>query len=160
MVYSNIGKMTISGLDANVSWRAPWGLGARASYVFTHEHIRKGEPYSSSTRPHTATIRLDYTKNWKNYGLMVALSGRVLSDVTVDEFTSVTSYQDTEEVRYPGYTMWKLNITQSVWKGIDVIATIDNLFNYVPKYNYSSTPSTTGISLAVGLSLDIDKMVK
>lgn len=160
MMYTNIGNMTISGLDANVSWRSPWGLGTRASYIYTHEHIRKGEPYTSSTRPHTATIRLDYTKNWKNYGLMVALNGRILSKVSVDEFTSVTSYEDTERVDYPAYTMWKLNITQTVWKGIDVIATIDNLFNYVPKYNYSSTPSTTGISFAIGLSLDIDKMTK
>lgn len=160
MVYSNIGKMTIAGIDANVSWRTPWGLGTRASYVYTHEHVRKGEPYTSSTRPHTATIRFDYTKNWKNYGLMVALNGRFLSKVGVDEFVSSTSYEETERVDYPAYTMWKLNITQSIRKGIDVIATIDNLFNYVPKYNYSSTPSTTGISFAIGVSLDIDKLTK
>lgn len=160
MVYTNIRKITVSGLDANVSWRSNTGLGARASYVYTHEHVRKGEPYTASTRPHTATLRLDYAKNWKNYGLMVALNGRVLSKVAVDEFVSASSYDETERVEYPAYTMWKLNITQSIWKGIDVIATIDNLFNYVPKYNYSSTPSTTGISFAIGLSIDIDKIVK
>lgn len=160
MVYTNIGKLIISGLDANVAWRSPWGLGARASYIYTHEHVRKGEPYVSSTRPHTATIRIDYTKNWKNYGLMMAVNGRILSEVSVDEFTSMTSYEETERVNYPAYTMWKLNVTQSIWKGIDVIATVDNLFNYVPKYNYSSTPSTTGISFSIGLSLDIDKMTK
>lgn len=160
MMYTNIDNITISGIDANVSWRSPWGLGTRASYVYTHEHIRKDEPYTSSTRPHTATMRLDYTGKWKNYGLMMALSGRIVSKVSVDEFTSASSDEDTERVDYPAYTIWKLNITQSVWKGIDVIATIDNLFNYVPKYNYSSTPSTTGISFAIGLSLDIDKMTK
>lgn len=160
MVYTNIGKMNIAGIDANVSWRTPWGMGARASYVFTREHVGKGEPYTASTRPHTATMRVDYTKNWKNYGLMVALNGRFLSKVSVDEFVSVSNYEETERVDYPAYTMWKLNITQSVWKGIDVIATIDNLFNYVPKYNYSSTPSTTGITFAIGVSLDIDKMVR
>lgn len=160
MVYTNIGRMTISGVDANVSWRSSWGLGARVSYVYTHERVRKGEPYTSSTRPHTATLRLDYTKNWKNYGLMVALNGRVLSRVGVDEYVSATSYEETVRVEYPAYTMWKLNVTQSIWKGIDVIATVDNLFNYVPKYNYSSTPSTTGISFAVGLALNIDEMTK
>lgn len=160
MVYTNIGRMTISGIDANVSWRSGTGFGARASYVFTHEHVRKGEPYTASTRPHTATVRFDYTRDWKNYGLMVALNGRFLSKVGVDEFVSVTSYEETQRVNYPAYTMWKLNVTQSVWKGIDVITTIDNLFNYIPKYNYSSTPSTTGITFAVGLSIDIDKMVK
>ena len=91
---------------------------------------------------------------------MVALSGRALSNVTVDEFTSLTSYEETERVKYPGYTMWKLNVTNSVWKGIDVILTVDNLFNYVPKYNYSSTPSTTGISFNIGVSLNIESMLK
>lgn len=160
MLYTNIGRMTISGLEANLAWKWRKGLGARASYVFTHEHVRKGEPYASSTRPHTATVRIDYTRRWKNYGLMMALSGRVLSSVAVDEFTSLTDYQDTERVVYPAYTMWKLNITQSVWRGIDVIATVDNLFNYVPKYNYSSTPATTGITVAVGVQIDIDKITK
>ncbi len=160
MMYTNIGNMTISGIDANLSWRTGWGLGTRASYVYTNEHVKKGEPYTSSTRPHTATLRVDYTKNWKNYGLMVALNGRFLSKVGVDEFVSVTSYDETERVEYPAYTMWKLNITQSIRKGIDLIATVDNLFNYVPKYNYSSTPSTTGISFAIGLSIDIEKLVK
>lgn len=158
--YINISHVTIAGIDANASYKTPWGLGARLSYIYTYEHVKHGEPYTSSTRPHTATVRVDYTKSWKNYSLMVALSGRVLSDVTVDEFTSMTDYSETERVRYPGYTMWKLNMTHSFWRGIDLILTIDNLFNYVPKYNYSSTPSTTGISFSAGLSLDIDRMVK
>lgn len=160
MVYTNIGNMTISGVDANVSWRSPWGLGARASYVFTREHVKRGEPYVASTRPHTATIRLDYARTWRNYGLMAALNGRVLSRLRADEFVSVTSYDETERVVYPAYTIWKLNITQSVWKGIDVVATVDNLFNYVPKYYYNNTPSTTGISFAIGLSIDFDKILK
>ncbi|MBD5347584.1 MAG: TonB-dependent receptor [Bacteroides sp.] len=161
MQYTNIGHVTISGIDANVSWRTAFGLGTRLSYIYTYEHVRKGEPYTSSTRPHTATVRFDYSHQWREgYVLSVALNGRVLSDVTVDEFTSLTSYEETERVKYPGYTMWKLNMTHSFWKGIDVILTVDNLFNYVPKYNYSSTPSTTGISFNVGVSLDIDKMFK
>ena len=160
MVYSNIGRVTISGIEANVSMRSNRGFGGRLSYIFTHEKVKKGEPYTSSTRPHTATLRLDYSKKWRNYGLMLALNGRVLSNVTVDEFTSLTSYEETEQVKYPGYTMWKLNVTNSIGKGIDLILTVDNLFNYIPKYNYSSTPSTTGISLSIGASVDIDKLCK
>lgn len=160
MEYNNISRVNIMGIDVNVAWRTQWGLGTRLSYLFTHERVRKGEPYTSSTRPHTATLRVDYSHQWKNYCLMVALSGRALSDVTVDEFTSLTSYEETERVKYPGYTMWKLNVTNSIRKGVDLIITVDNLFNYIPKYYYSSTPSTTGISFNVGLSLNIDSMCK
>lgn len=160
MVYTNIRRVIIGGIDAGLAYKTNWGGGAKLNYMYTREKVKHGDPYSSSTRPHTATIMLDYTHRWKNYGFTVALNGRVLSPVTVDEFTSSTSYEETESVRYPGYTMWKLNISQSVWKGIDINFLIDNLFNYVPKYNYSSTPSTTGISLSVGASINIDAMFK
>lgn len=159
-LYTNIGKVDISGIDANISYRSPIGLGARLSYIFTHEHVRKGEPYTSSTRPHTATLRLDYSRKWKNYALSVILNGRILSAVDVDEFTSTTSYEETEKVHYPSYSIWRLSVSQEFWKGIALTLSADNLFNYVPKYYYSNSPATTGITLSAGISLDIDKMFK
>ncbi|MCI9607653.1 MAG: TonB-dependent receptor [Muribaculaceae bacterium] len=158
--YSNIGRVNIAGIDANVAWKHSCGFGARLSYIYTREHVRKGQPYTSSTRPHTATARLDYGRSWKNYRLNVALHGRVLSAVTVDEYTSLTDYSDTERVRYPAYTMWRLNITQGIMSGIDLTLAVDNLFNYVPKYYYSNSPATTGTTLSVGLSVDVDKLFK
>lgn len=156
-LYTNISRVTIAGADASVAWRHRSGFGAKLSYMYTVEHLRKGEPATSSTRPHTATARFDYSRRWKNYGLGISLNGRYLSPVHVDEFTSLTDYQDTEKVRYPGYTMWRLNITSSFWRGIDLNIGIDNLFNYVPKYYYSNSPSTNGITLTAGVSLDIDR---
>lgn len=160
MLYTNINKMNIIGADANISYKTPWGFGSRLSYVFTHEHIPSGEPYTSATRPHTATARFDYSHNWKNYGFNIALSGRYLSKVDVDEYTSTTSYEETERVTYPGYTIWKLNLTQNLWNGIDLTIAVDNLFNYIPDYYYSNSPSTTGTSAYVGLSIDIEKLFK
>jgi outer membrane receptor for ferrienterochelin and colicins len=34
---------------------------------------------------------------------------------------------------------------------------VDNLFNYVPKYFYSNSPTTNGMTFALGVSLDIDR---
>lgn len=158
-VYTNVGRVNIAGIDANLSWRHPCGAGTRVSYMFTHEHVRKGEPYTSSTRPHTATLRLDYAKNWKNYGLMVALNGRFLSSVNVDEYTSLTEYTETERVHYPSYMMWKLNMTHTFMRGINVTMAVDNLFNYVPKYYYSNSPTTNGTTFSIGLSLDINDII-
>ncbi len=90
----------------------------------------------------------------------MSLHGRILSAVDVDEFTSVTNYEDTERVHYPGYTMWKLNLSQTVLDGININLTVDNLFNYRPHYYYSSSPTTTGTSLSVGLSIDVDKLTR
>ncbi len=159
-VYTNIGRVNIAGLEANLSWRHRCGAGTRLSYMYTHEHVRHGEPYTASTRPHTATIRLDYGHKWGWYGLNMALNGRVLSAVDVDEYTSITSYEETERVHYPAYTMWKLLLTHSVWRGVTVNMTVDNLFNYVPKYYYSNSPTTNGTTFAIGLSLDINEFFK
>lgn len=158
--YVNISRLNISGLELNANARWKFGLGARLSYAYTHEHIRKGEPLTSSTRPHTATLRLNYGKEWRRYGFDISLHGRILSAVDVDEYTSITDYQNTERVHYPGYTMWKLNLTQTIYSGLNLNITVDNLLNYRPRYYYSSSPTTTGTSLSVGLSVDVDKLVK
>ena len=160
MQYMNMSSLQVRGLDFSVSTRLPFGLGARLSYTYTDEAIRAGEPLLSQTRPHSATLKVEYGKSWKNYGFNIALSGRVLSAVTTDVYTSATDYEDTETVTYPGYTMWKLVFSQDIWRGIDLNVIVDNLFNYVPDYYYSSSPATTGITAAVGLSVDIEKFFK
>ncbi len=40
-VYTNIDKVTISGVDANMSWRTACGFGTRLSYMFTYEQVKK-----------------------------------------------------------------------------------------------------------------------
>ena len=159
-VYTNMSRLQVAGVDANASGRYPCGISWRLSYAYTHEHIKKGEPMLSSTRPHAATARVAYDKDWKNYGLSVALSGRWLSKVTTDVYTEITSYEETERQTYPGYTMWKLSLTQRVGRGVNVTLAADNLFNYRPDYYYSNSPGTTGTTCSVGLSLDIERMFK
>jgi len=159
MVYSNIAQMNIAGLNADVAAKYPCGLGVRLSYAYTHVHIPDGEPYFSSTRPHSATAKLDYGKQWKNYGFDVTLTGRVLSRVTTDEYVSYTDPDaGTTSTTYPAYTLWKLNLAQRVYRGIRVNVVVDNLFNYRPDHYYNSTPTTTGTTVSVGLSLDVDQL--
>lgn len=158
MVYTNIPRINISGIDANVSWRSRIGLGTRFSYVYTHEHIRKGMPVISSTRPHTATARIDYSRSWRNYGFNVALNARFLSRVTADEYISYTDYTSTMRVTYPSYMICKLNITQNVWHGVSVVITVDNLFNYIPRYYYNNSPVTNGTTVSAGLTLDLGEL--
>lgn len=159
MVYSNIAQMNISGLNVDAAAKYPCGLGVRLSYAYTHVHIPAGEPYFSSTRPHSATAKIDYGKDWKNYGFDVTLSGRVLSRVTTDEYVDYENPDaGVNSTTYPAYTIWKLNLSQRVYRGIHVNATVDNLFNYRPGHYYNSTPATTGTTFSVGLSLDVDQL--
>lgn len=158
MVYTNMAPLKVSGIDANLSARYPCGISARVSYTFTYEKIRKGEPLTSQTRPHSATAKLDYGRDWSKYGFNIALTGRILSKVDTDVYTSLTNYEETVRQTYPSYTMWKLTLSQRIWNGINVNATVDNLFNYVPDYYYNNSPSTIGTSFSIGLSVDMDRM--
>ena len=159
-VYTNMSRLQVMGVDANASGKYRCGISWRLSYAYTYEHIKKGEPMLSATRPHTATARIAYDKDWNNYGLSVALTGRYLSKLTTDVYTEMTSYEQTEKQTYPGYTIWKLSFAQRVWKGINITLAVDNLFNYRPDYYYNNSPSTTGTTFSVGLSLDIEQMFK
>ncbi|MBP5418297.1 MAG: TonB-dependent receptor [Bacteroidales bacterium] len=158
MRYINMADLQVIGADVCCYIKTDCGLGLKGAYAYTHEHIKKGEPETSSTRPHTVTARFDYDHQWKNYGFNVALSGRFLSSVTVDEYTSVTDYTSTSSVDYDGYTIWKLTLLQRIWKGINLTFAVDNIFNYTPKVYYSNSPSTTGATCSVGLSVDVEKL--
>lgn len=159
-VYTNMSNMQVAGAEVNASGRYRFGLSWRLSYAYTYEYIPSGQPLLSSTRPHTATARIAYDKDWKNYGISVALSGRALSQMTADVYTAITSYEQTEKQTYPAYTIWKLSFIQRIWKGINLTMAVDNLFNYRPEYYYSNSPVTTGITGSIGLSLDIDRMFR
>ena len=157
-LYTNMAPLQVAGVDLNFSAAYDFGLKYRISYTYTHERIEKGQPMTSSTRPHSATVKIEYGKDWRVYGFDVALTGRLMSAVTSDVYTSLTDYTQTESQTYPGYTMWKLSIAQRIWHGIRLNAVIDNLFNYIPDYYYNNTPATIGTTLSLGLSLDLQEI--
>lgn len=159
-VYTNMYKLQVTGLDANASARYQCGISWRLSYAFVYEHIKKGEPMLSSTRPHTATARLSYDKSWNRYMINIALTARFMSKMTADVYTDITSYEETVEQTYPAYSIWKLGVTQQFIEGIDLSIMIDNLFNYRPDYYHFNSPSTTGTTLSVGLSVDFEQLYK
>lgn len=157
--YMNTQSVNISGVEANAMAKYPCGISARISYNYTHEQIKKGELRASNTRPHSATARIDYGKNWKNYGFNIALSGRYLSKLATTK-NRVSSKAPIEDITYPGYFMGKLTLTQRVWKGMSLVLAADNLFNYVPSYYFLNSPATTGISFSAGVSIDVEKLFK
>lgn len=158
MVYSNVSNMKIAGLNLETSAKYPFGLEVRLSYAYTYQS-EKYNQYVAAARPHAGTVRLDYGKQWKRYGFNISLSGRILSSLTSKEYNSINDpSQGTYHITYPAYTMWKLNLTQKIWRGINLNLAVDNLFNYKPSYYYFNSPYTTGTTLSVGLSLDVDKM--
>lgn len=73
--------MDIAGIDANVSAKYPCGLGYRLSYTYIHEFMRDGQKKFTDTRPHTATVRIDWGKTLNKVDFNYSLNGRLLSKV-------------------------------------------------------------------------------
>ena len=159
-MYMNMAPLQVRGIDASVSMNLDCGFGARVSYVFTDEVIAEGQPLLSSTRPVTMTARVNYGKDFRNYGFDVSLSVRYMSKAVLDEYVSGSDYTQTAQVIYPDYSIWKLNFSQTLYEGVHLNLMIDNLFNYIPDYYYGNSPTTTGTTASIGLSLDIEEFFK
>lgn len=160
MVYANMSPMSVCGLEANISVNCEFGLSASLSYAYTYEKMIDGTPLMTMTRPHAATVRVEYGKEWKKYEFSCILSGRLLSELTTEEYVSMTSYEQTVKQTYPAYMIWKLTLLQRIYKGANLTMSIDNLFNYIPDYYYSNSPSTVGATFSLGISIDVDKFFK
>jgi len=160
MIYSNMSPVRITGLDLSASARWDYGLGIRVSYIFTHESLYEGGMRASSTRPHSATLRIDYSRHWRWGRSTLALNGRILSTVTCDEYATYSDLTQTEEITYPGYTLWRFTLGHHFDCGLSLTATVDNLFDYRPDYYYNNSPATIGRTLSMGLSLDVEQCFK
>lgn len=161
-IYTNTEKVDIAGVDANISAKYPCGLGFRMSYTYIHEFMRDGQKKFTDTRPHTATVRVDWGENLDKVDFNYSLNGRILSEVKTnvynDSFNNPAA--GSSAVTYPGYMIWDLTFSVGVFKGVNMNLAINNLFNYVPDYYYFNSPTTTGANLTLGLSLDIDRFFK
>ena len=157
-MYTNIANQQIAGADASVQLHHQNGIGAKVSYAFTKNIVKKGQPDLTAARPHSLTWRIDYDRQFtEKYGLYVALSGRFLSAVDVTEYAS-TELDEMTKTHYDGYSIWKLSMSQRILKGININCAVDNLFNYKPDNYYANSPVTLGTTLTVGVSIDLQKL--
>ena len=161
--YINLDRYHSAGIEVSAQGVWNYGLSARLSYAWIHEkNIRDkdGNEFNNQympPRPHSVTASADWSRTISDrYTFNIGLSGRILSKVTASEYKD---YYDisagTVDVGYPAYTLWRLSSTQTFFKRITLTLTIDNLFNYRPKYYYMNTPPVDGISVAIALGVRI-----
>ncbi|MCQ2188581.1 MAG: TonB-dependent receptor [Paludibacteraceae bacterium] len=149
-LYSNEDGVTVTGADLSMQYKLKCGFGIKYSYAYTHTDGANIGSYFTQPRNHSMTWRVDYDHQFTdNYGFNIGLSGRMQGK----------PQKETEDAD-PGYTLWKLMLQQRICKGVKVNFTVDNLFNFIPKFYGYSSPMTTGRNYSVGASLDIDRLIK
>ena len=148
--YCNEDGVEVSGIDFSAQYRSDMGLGVKLDYSYLHVGGRSVDSQFSQPRPHSATWRLDYDRQLCSfYRLNAALSGRYLAapDTKIEKHDS-------------SYQLWKFTLQNRLLDAVNVNFTVDNLFNYTPKAYYWSSAMTTGRTYTVGVSVDIDRLVK
>ena len=161
--YVNLRHYSVFGGEASVQGNWSNGLSACLTYAFVREFVPRDKDGNISNnqyiraRQHSLTARAGYEHRFsRRYMLSASLSGRLLSGVDNIEYKN---YYDiaagTVTVHYPPYTLWKLSLSQAIGKYVRVDLSIDNLFNYKPKYYYLNCPLTDGAALSVGVSIDL-----
>lgn len=148
--YCNEDGVKVSGVDFSAQYRSDMGLGVKLDYSYLHVGGRSVDSQFSQPRPHSATWRLDYDRQLCSfYRLNAALSGRYLAS------------PDTNIEKHDGsYQLWKFTLQNRFLDAVNVNFTVDNLFGYTPKVYYWSSAMTTGRTFTVGVSVDIDRLIK
>ena len=163
LAYINLSGQDIYTVGATAQAQWQYGFSAKASYLYTHEtHPTETANQYMPARPHSLTMRGEWAHDiCKTINISIALSGRVHSTVTNLEYNDLAAPElGTHEVKYPAYTLWKLQLTSKIKQYAQATLTIDNLFNYRPTYYYYNAPLTQGINLYIGASIDIDKIFR
>lgn len=155
--YINVPRLRVGGIDATAQARWANGLNARISYAYTHEETKGGNVTQyCPARPHALNVRLGWNREWsKKYDTEVVVSGRFLSAITYESMYMYEPFE-TKMIHNPAYTLWKVQLTQTLCKRYSLTIAIDNIFNYAPKVYSYNAPITLGANLMVGLSVDIN----
>ena len=158
--YMNVDHLKV--FSADITLQAHWnhGLSARISYAYTHEQTAGTGAVNQycPARPHALNIRGAWHKRWaKNYTSDLIITGRLLSKVS---YQSMYLYEpfETRTITNPAYTIWKLQLNQTICRGITITLAVDNLFNYQPAIYSFNAPITTGANLQAGFSIDLDRL--
>lgn len=168
--YINLKNYKTFGFDVTTQVKWDNGLGVKVSYAYVHEelpHDKQGESINNQyipARSHSLTARCEWDRQFTaHYGMNISLNGRAMSGVDNEEYVDYRTKDAngrllTRTIHYNPYTIWKLSLAQRIGPAIRLTFAADNIFNYKPDYYYLNAPLTDGITLQVGMSIDVEKL--
>lgn len=155
--YRNADKQIIKGIEVNATVSPLKNFRLQAGYTFTDDGYKEGGKNFSPTRPHTATLRINYTVFSGNYRTFIGINGKFLSQVEVYVQEEENVYY---KIDYPGYSIWRLHISEQYKDKITLSAGINNMFDYTAPVNSFYAPVSPGRTYFVNLSINVDSFFK
>lgn len=158
--YINLSRSTVYGMELTA--KARWGsVQTTLGYTLTKERYNVNANGNINsylpTRPHSLNLNVQWDHEFSaHYSIAATLNGRYLSGVTSEEYADYYDLsQGTVSIHYPAYTLWRLSLVHWLWQKVKVSLTLDNLFNYRPRYYYLNAPATDGTDFMLGLGLTL-----
>lgn len=125
-------------------------------YSFVNDGMYENGYSISTTRPHGATIKIEYHLKREKYSAVFNFSGRYKSSMTV--FMQDDS-DDYYKVEYPDYSLWRFNCLFRYKDCTEFNFSIDNIFDYTALTNDFYTPPTSGRTYQLGMVFYIDSVI-
>lgn len=150
--YFNADRLVLKGIELNTAFIPLKGGKVQVGYTFTHDGRKTDHQNVSYTRPHTLVFKADYTWGKDHHRTVVSLNGKYLSG------TSVYTEDQSGEfyfIRYPGYSIWRVQASRSYRDYLTLSAGIDNIWNYTPEVNSFYSSGSSGRTFFVTLNMDL-----
>jgi outer membrane receptor for ferrienterochelin and colicins len=160
--YQNISSSNLKGLEALLQVRILSNLDVKGGWSYVDDSHRQEGIRLSSVSPHTANLQLEYRFIRPGYKAVANLSGR---------YTGAKNYLVREEieyrgelqeawypVHYDGYALWRMSVSQTFRRGINLILGVENLFNYTAARITFNTPVSPGRHSFIMLRLSVDEI--
>lgn len=160
--YINVGKTDVFSSEVSLSYRLRKSLLLKGAYTYVYENPQK----RSITRPHTATVRADYTLDFlKKYAPTISFSGKYFSsmntfgtaDITdIDNTTGIDTHTEEYKIYYEPYSIWRLQLSAPLLFNFTASAGINNLFDYKTKFSSFYSSISPGRTYYIGLKWDLN----
>jgi len=134
--YKNVANACTQGVD--LLWKIKIGAGFSftGGYSFLDAKDKSTDLQLWGTSKHSGVLRFGYSYKSKNYSLALNIHNKMNGTKVFEKRNSKGKIEKTERA---GYALWKLTLSQIVFKNYNITLGIDNLFNYTDKVHFTVT---------------------
>ena len=152
--YKNIDDVKIKGVDFMLRAKLKYNLSISTSYSYTDSKDQSRSQQLIGVSKNSAIIILNYNYKKENYSANINIRAKFIDAQSFEEMDEVTG--NTEIKYFDPHTLWKITLTQQIYKGFDFTLSVDNIFNYSEPQNI--TTLNPGRSLIAGINIYFHKI--
>lgn len=134
--YKNVANAFTQGFDLLWKMNLGYGFSLTGGYSFLDTEDKSTGLELWGTSKHSGVLRLGYSYRIKDYSLSLNLHNK-MSGTKV--FESKNNDGEIDKTERAGYALWKLTLSQILFKNYNITLGVDNLFDYTDNVHFTVT---------------------